>query len=75
MAFDFSLTPGNNPRWRRRVGSVLMMLSGAFVGVRLLSHSLVLVLGGSAVLTAFCSLTQVFREETPLEEKLHDANR
>jgi hypothetical protein len=52
-----------------------MMLSGAFVGVRLLSHSLVLVLGGSAVLTAFCSLTQVFREETPLEEKLHDANR
>lgn len=56
LAFDFSLTPGNNPRWRRRVGSVLMMFSGAFVGVQLLKHSLALLLGASAVLTAFCSL-------------------
>jgi uncharacterized membrane protein YoaK (UPF0700 family) len=70
LAFDFSLTPGNNPRWRRRVGSVLMMFSGAFVGVQLLKHSLVLLLGASAVLTAFCTLAQIYREETQHEAQL-----
>jgi uncharacterized membrane protein YoaK (UPF0700 family) len=70
LAFDFSLTPGNNPRWRRRVGSVLMMLSGAFVGVQLLKHSLALLLGVSAVLTAFCTLAQINRDETQHEAKL-----
>ena len=70
LAFDFSLTPGNNPRWRRRVGSILMMFSGAFVGVHLLKHSLALLLGVSAVLTAFCTLAQIYREETQHEAKL-----
>jgi uncharacterized membrane protein YoaK (UPF0700 family) len=70
LAFDFSLGPGKNPGWRRRVGSVLMMFSGAFVGVQLLKHSLVLLLGVSAVLTAFCSLAQIFREETQHEAGL-----
>lgn len=70
LGFDFSLTPGSNPRWRRRVGSVLMMFSGAFVGVQLLRHSLALPLGASAVLTAFCSLAQIYREETQHEAKL-----
>ena len=70
LAFDFSLTPGNNPRWQRRVSSILMMCLGAFVGVQLLKHSLVLMLGVSAVLTAFCTLAQIYREETPHEAKL-----
>jgi uncharacterized membrane protein YoaK (UPF0700 family) len=70
LAFDFSLTPGNNPRWHRRVGSVLMMFSGAFVGVQLLKHSLALLLGVSAILTAFCTLAQIYREETQHEANL-----
>jgi uncharacterized membrane protein YoaK (UPF0700 family) len=75
LAFDFSLTPGNNPRWRRRLGSVFMMLSGAFVGVQLLKHSLVLLLGASAILTALCALAQIFREETEHEAKLRTSQR
>jgi Protein of unknown function (DUF1275) len=75
LAFDFSLTPGNNPRWRRRVGSVLLMFSGAFVGVQLLKHSLVLLLGASAILTAFCTLAQIYREETQHEAKLRAPQR
>jgi uncharacterized membrane protein YoaK (UPF0700 family) len=75
LAFDFSLTPGNNPRWRRRVGSVLMMFSGAFVGVQLLKHSLVLLLGTSAVLTALCTLAQIYREETQHEANLRAPQR
>lgn len=75
LAFDFSFTPGNNPRWRRRVGSVFMMFSGAFVGVQLLKHSLVLLLGASAVLTALCALAQIYREETEHEAKLRAPQR
>jgi uncharacterized membrane protein YoaK (UPF0700 family) len=75
LAFDFSLTPGNNPRWRRRVGSVLLMFSGAFIGVQLLKHSLVLLLGASAVLTALCTLAQIYREETQHEAKLRAPQR
>jgi uncharacterized membrane protein YoaK (UPF0700 family) len=75
LAFDFSLTPGNNPRWRRRVGSVLMMFSGAFVGVQLLKHSLALLLGASAVLTALCTLAQIYREETKHEAELRASQR
>jgi uncharacterized membrane protein YoaK (UPF0700 family) len=70
LAFDFSLTPGNNSRWRRRVGSILLMLSGAFVGVQLLKHSLALLLGASAVLTVSCALAQIYREETKHEAEL-----
>jgi uncharacterized membrane protein YoaK (UPF0700 family) len=70
LAFDFSLTPGNNPRWRRRVGSVLMMFFGAVFGVELLKYSLVLLLGASAALTAICTLAQIYREETQHEANL-----
>jgi uncharacterized membrane protein YoaK (UPF0700 family) len=75
LAFDLSVAPGSDPRWRRRVCAVLLMFFGAFVGVHLLKHSLTLLLGASAILTAFCSLAQVFREETPIEQRLRDANR
>ena len=75
LAFDFSFTPGNNPRWCRRLGSVLLMFSGAFIGVHLLKHSLVLLLGVSAVLTSFCMLVQIFREETQHEAALRVPQR
>lgn len=75
VAFDFSLTPGANPRWRRRVGSVVMMLSGACVGITLLKHSLTLLLGFSAVLTVFCTLAQIYREETQHETELRAQQR
>jgi uncharacterized membrane protein YoaK (UPF0700 family) len=70
LAFDFSLAPGNNPRWRRRVGSILMMFLGAYVGVLLLKHSLALLLAAAAALTAFCVLAQIYREETQHEAGL-----
>ena len=70
LAFDFALKPGSNPRWRRRVGSVFMMFFGAFVGVQLLKHSLALLLGASAVLTGFCTLAQIYRQETQHEAEL-----
>lgn len=70
LAFDFSLVPGANPRWRRRVGSILMMFGGAYVGVLLVRHSLALLLGTSAVLTVFCTLAQIYREETQHEAAL-----
>jgi uncharacterized membrane protein YoaK (UPF0700 family) len=75
LAFDFSFTPGSNPRWRRRVGSVFSMFSGAIVGVHLLKYSLVLLLGVSTVLTASCMLAQIFRQETQHEEALRPQQR
>jgi uncharacterized membrane protein YoaK (UPF0700 family) len=72
LAFDFSL-PSSNLRWRRRVGSVLLMFSGAFIGVHLLRHSLVLLLAASAILTLFCMLAQFFRLETQHEAELNVA--
>jgi hypothetical protein len=47
-----------------------MMFFGAFVGVELLKSSLALLLGVSAVLTAFCMVAQIFREETQHEAEL-----
>jgi hypothetical protein len=52
-----------------------MMFSGAYVGVQLLKHSLALLLGASAVLSAFCALVQIYREETQHETKLHAPQR
>jgi uncharacterized membrane protein YoaK (UPF0700 family) len=69
---DSSLTTGSNPRWRRRVRSVLLMLSGAFIEVQLLKHSLALLPGVSAVLTAFCTLAQIYRHETQHEAGLRE---
>jgi hypothetical protein len=72
LAFDFSLTPGNNPRWRRRVGSIFMMFFCAYVGVLLLKHSLALLLATATALTAFCVLVQIYREETQHEAGLRE---
>jgi uncharacterized membrane protein YoaK (UPF0700 family) len=75
LAFDFSPAPGSNPRWRRRVGSILMMFSGAYVGVLLVRHSLALLFAASAVLTVFCAVAQIYRVETPHEAGLRAQQR
>jgi uncharacterized membrane protein YoaK (UPF0700 family) len=71
IGFDFSFTRGSNLRWRRRIGSILMMFAGASAGVLLVRHSLVLLLGASAALTILCTLAQLCREETEHEIRSH----
>lgn len=75
LAFDFSLAPGNNSRWRRRIGSISMMLSGAYAGVLLVKHSLALLLSVSAALTVLCTLAQIYRQETQHEAGLRTQQR
>jgi uncharacterized membrane protein YoaK (UPF0700 family) len=70
LAFDSRITGGNNIRWRRRAGSILMMFAGAVSGAILLRHSLTLVLGGAAFTAAFCAAVQVMRNETEHEGNL-----
>jgi uncharacterized membrane protein YoaK (UPF0700 family) len=45
LAADSSLAGGSNPRWQRRVLSVVLMFVGAAVGALLLKHSLALPIG------------------------------
>lgn len=66
IGFDFSSSRADT-KWRRRVGSILMMFLGAYAGVLLIKHSVALLLAVSALLTALCTLAQVCREETPHE--------
>lgn len=70
LAFDSSIAGGNNIRWQRKVGSIVMMFMGAATGAMLLRHSLALVLGGAALLAAFCAIVQILRHETENEAKL-----
>jgi uncharacterized membrane protein YoaK (UPF0700 family) len=49
LAFDSFIAGGDNIRWQRKVGSIVMMFMGAARGVMLLRHSLALVLGGAAL--------------------------
>jgi hypothetical protein len=58
VAFDVSPTPGNNPTWRRRRRSTVEALSG------------VPLLVASVVLTALCTLAQIYREEMQHEAGL-----
>jgi len=51
LAADSSFAGGSNPRWQRRVMSILCMFAGAFVGALLLRHSLALPLGAATVFT------------------------
>ncbi len=70
LAFDSFVAGGDNIRWQRKVGSIVMMFMGAATGAMLLRHSIVLVLGGAALLAAFCAIVQIFRNETEHESKL-----
>jgi uncharacterized membrane protein YoaK (UPF0700 family) len=70
LAFDSSVAGGDNIRWQRKVGSIVMMFVGAATGAMLLRHSIALVLGGAASLAAFCAIVQILRNETEHEAKL-----
>jgi uncharacterized membrane protein YoaK (UPF0700 family) len=50
LAADSSWAGGNNPRWRRRLLAVLMMLAGASLGAGLLPRGIGWVVGLAAVL-------------------------
>src|SRR5258708_14799716 len=49
LAADSSFAGGSNPRWQRRVMSILMIFAGAFAGALLLRHSLALPLAVATV--------------------------
>ena len=73
LGFDSSIAGGANARWRTRVAAILMMFLGAVSGALILRHSLVHLLGLSALLVTGCALMQLFREETSHEVKLKGA--
>ncbi len=70
LAFDSFIAGGANIHWQRRVGSIVMMFMGTATGAMLLRHSLALVLGGAALLAAFCAIVHILRNETEHESKL-----
>ncbi|WP_433963628.1 DUF1275 family protein [Tunturiibacter gelidiferens] len=69
LAFESFIAGGDNLRWPRKVGSIVMIFMGAATGA-MLRHSLALVLGGAALLTAFCATVQLLRNETEHEARL-----
>src|SRR5712672_4476248 len=59
LGSDSSLAGGSDPRWQRRVMSILLMFAGAAVGALLLRHSLALPLGAATVFTVCGMVLQV----------------
>jgi uncharacterized membrane protein YoaK (UPF0700 family) len=57
LGADSRLAGGENPRWRRRVASILALVTGAFVGSRLVTLSTALALMVSAMITGSCAVT------------------
>ena len=57
LAADSALAGGSNPRWPRRMASVVTMAVGAAVAVVLLKSSLALPLGIYAVVACACAMT------------------
>jgi uncharacterized membrane protein YoaK (UPF0700 family) len=55
LAADSVFAGGSNPRWLRRCGSILAMLTGAAAGTVLLRQSVALPLYVCAVITAVCA--------------------
>jgi len=60
LAADSSFAGGSNPRWQRRVMSILCMFAGAVAGALLLRHSLAFPLGVATVL-AVCGVAAFYR--------------
>jgi uncharacterized membrane protein YoaK (UPF0700 family) len=56
LAADSSLAGGGNPRWQRRISSVVSMFTGAAAGALLLKHSLALALAASFVVSLVFAL-------------------
>lgn len=57
LAAESTLAGGTNPRWPRRLASVLTMAAGAALGVVLLRRSLALPLAVCALVACACALT------------------
>ncbi len=75
LAADSSFAGGSNPRWQRRVMSILLIFAGAFVGAVLLRHSLALPLAVATVFTvcgmvAFYGNPRLESGETPISGKV-----
>jgi uncharacterized membrane protein YoaK (UPF0700 family) len=75
LAADSSFAGGSNPRWQRRVMSILFMFAGALVGALLLRHSLALPLGVATIfavcgMAAFYGNPRLERAETPISAKV-----
>lgn len=69
LASESFLAGGTNPRWFRRVASILMMFAGAGVGVLLLRYSLTRLLAVAGAFSALCAAIQIYRNETEQEAK------
>jgi uncharacterized membrane protein YoaK (UPF0700 family) len=74
LAADSSFAGGSNPRWQRRVISILCMFAGALVGALLLRHSLALPLGVATVFTV-CGMAAFYGNrlesgEPPISDKV-----
>lgn len=67
LASDSSLAGGTNPRWGRRIASVVTMFLGAAVGGFLLKRSLALELELAAFVSLTAALMQCFRGDTAQE--------
>jgi len=73
LASESSLAGGTNPRWRRRLASILMMFLGAGSGVMLLHHSLPALLAVAGLLSTLCAAMQIYRDDTLQEVKVLSA--
>jgi uncharacterized membrane protein YoaK (UPF0700 family) len=79
LAADSSFAGGSDPRWQRRLMSILLIFAGAVVGALLLRHSLALPLA-MATVSAVCGVAAFYgsrpleRAETPISAKFpHEA--
>jgi uncharacterized membrane protein YoaK (UPF0700 family) len=80
LAADSSLAGGANPRWRRRLASILCMFAGAAAGGLMLRHSAALPLLVCGIASAAAALTVGVRPRFPGSRPLetmpvHEADR
>lgn len=64
VASESSLAGGNNPRWQRRLASIVLMFGGAAAGALLLRRSVALPLGLAALLS-FTGALLIYRKREP----------
>jgi uncharacterized membrane protein YoaK (UPF0700 family) len=57
LAADSSLAGGVNPRWQRRVASVLALFAGAAIGAILVEHSVFSALLVATIASCLCSIS------------------
>lgn len=67
LASESSLAGGTNPRWGRRIVSIVTMFLGAAIGAFLLKRSLAIVLELAALVSLTAVLMQCFRGDTAQE--------